>query len=359
MNDREAPPPDSPSAPETYMPRLQLAIRVSMGALSALYFNLAPVPTLLLTPDRINAVIAGYLAFHLLGWLYFRRRGATSLWIRLGAWVDLAGAFAAILFDPFDIPPMLLLLAICVLGNGIQHGLSVYVESMIGALLLGCAGLAVHYLQLDRRPPYNLYFYVTLLVFATYYSYLLVGRIEFMKKEAIRMSERDPLTGILNRRAFIKAADDLLRLHERGPLPLVFIIADLDRFKAVNDTYGHQTGDGVLRCFADRVRSRLRRSDVFARYGGDEFVIILTHAAAEDAKTLLRQFQNDFRDCGQSLGLGVSVSFGMGVVPEGKNDLDDILRQVDTALYEAKLREGQDRIVVAPLGRNIYVENRP
>ncbi len=359
MNDREAPPPDSPSAPETYMPRLQLAIRVLMGTLSAVYFNLTPVPTLLLTPDRINGIIAGYLAFHLIGWLYFRRRGRTTFSIRLGAWVDLAGALAAILFDPFVIPPMLLLLLICALGNGIQHGLSVFVESMTGALLFGCAGLAAHFVLLDRCPPYNLYFYVSLIVVATYYSYLLIGRIEFMKKEAIRMSERDPLTGILNRRAFIRAADDLLRLHERGPLPLVFIFADLDRFKAINDTYGHQTGDEVLRGFADRVRSRLRRSDVFARYGGDEFVMILTHAAPEDAETLLRQFQKESRDWGRNLGLPVSVSFGMGVVPEGKNDLDEILRQVDTALYEAKHREGQDRIVVAPLGRNISVENRP
>jgi len=91
-------------------------------------------------------------------------------------------------------------------------------------------------------PPYNLYFYVFLIAFAVFYSYLLVRRLELMKMEAIRISEHDSLTGILNRRAFLRTAQYLLMLNERTNIPLVFIYADLDNFKAVNDQFGHEYG---------------------------------------------------------------------------------------------------------------------
>ena len=323
---------------EIYMPRLQLFIRLMLGTMSAVYFNYLPIPLLILTVTQINLVIVSYCVFHVCWWWYYQRYGAKMIMLRLGAWIDIMGATVAALCDPFIIPPMILLFLIASLGNGIQHGLYVAVESMIEALILCAAALVIHFSLFGDWPPYNLYFYVFLIVVGVYYSYLLVRRIELMRMETIKISEHDSLTGILNRRAFLKAAEYLLSLNERKHIPLVFIFADLDNFKAVNDQFGHDVGDKVLRQFADMAQLRFRKSDIIARYGGDEFVMILTNTSLEDAESVIQKFQSNFRDWARNNGLPVGFSFGLEIAQEGRNNLGDILRQADAALYDAKLK---------------------
>jgi diguanylate cyclase (GGDEF)-like protein len=326
--------------PEIYMPRLQFFIRLMLGTMSAVYFNYLPIPLLILTVPQINLVIVSYCVFHVCWWWYYQRYGAKMIMFRLGAWIDIMGATVAALCDPFIIPPMILLFLIASLGNGIQHGLYVAVESMIGALILCAAALVIHFSLFGDWPPYNLYFYVFLIVVGVYYSYLLVRRIELMRMETIKISEHDSLTGILNRRAFLKAAEYLLSLNERKHIPIVFIFADLDNFKAVNDQFGHDVGDKVLRQFADMAQLRFRKSDIIARYGGDEFVMILTNTSLEDAESVIQKFQSNFRDWARNNGLPVGFSFGLKIAQEGRNNLGDILRQADAALYDAKLKRG-------------------
>jgi len=338
--------------PEIYMPRLQLFIRLMLGTMSAVYFNYIPIPPLILTVIQINLIIVSYFAFHIFWWWYYKKYGAKIIMLRLGSWIDIMGSTIAALCDPVIIPPMILLFLIASLGNGIQHGLYVFVESMIGAFILGLAALFIHYSLLDHWPPYDLYFYVFLIVVGVSYSYLLVRRIELMRTEAIRMSEHDSLTGILNRRAFLRTAEYLLFLNERKRIPIVFIFADLDNFKAVNDKFGHDMGDKVLRHFADMAQSRLRKSDMIARYGGDEFVMILTDTSLEDAESMIQKFQSNFRDWAQKNGLQVGSSFGFGEAPDGRNDLSDILRQVDVALYDAKLKKDHIRKVIIVKTKN-------
>ena len=332
--------------PEIYMPRLQLLIRLILGTMSAVYFNYIPIPPLILTVIQINLIIVSYFAFHIFWWWYYKKYGAKIIMLRLGAWMDIMGATAAALCDPVIIPPMILLFLIASLGNGIQNGLYVFVESMIGAFILGAAALFIHYNLLHVWPPYELYFYVFLIVVGVYYSYLLMQRIELMRMETIKISEHDSLTGILNRLAFLKAAEYLLSLNERKHIPLVFVFADLDNFKEVNDQFGHDMGDKVLRQFADMAQSRFRKSDIIARYGGDEFIIILTNTSLEDAESVMQKFQSNFRDWGKNNGLQVGSSFGLGKAPEGKNNLGDILRQVYSALYDAKLKRDHIRKVI-------------
>jgi diguanylate cyclase (GGDEF)-like protein len=309
-----------------------------LAIMSAVYFNYLPVPLLILTVTQINLIIVSYYAFHVFWWWYYQRYGAKIIMLHLGSWIDIMGAAIAALCDPFIIPPMLLLLLTSVLGNGIQHGLYVFVESMIGALILGGAALVIHFSLLGDWPTYNLYFYVFLIVVGVYYSYLLVRRLELMKTEAIKISEHDSLTGILNRRAFLRAAEYLLLLNERAHIPLVFIFADLDNFKAVNDQFGHDMGDKVLRHFSDMARSTFRESDIIARYGGDEFIMILTNTSLGSAEAAVQRLQSEFRDWARNNGLPVGFSFGLEMAPEGRNNLGDILRQVDAALYAAKLK---------------------
>ena len=324
--------------PEIYMPRLQFFIRMLLGTMALTYFNYIPIPPLIFTVTQINLIIVSYYAFHVLWWWYYKRYGTKIIMLRLGSWIDILAAVVAILCDPFAIPPMILLLLIAAIGNGIQHGLYVIAESMIGALILGLAALVTHFSLLGKWPPYNMYFYLFLIVVGVYYSYLLVRRIELMKIEAMKISEYDSLTGIRNRRAFLNAAEYLLSLSVRSTIPLVFIFADLDNFKTVNDQFGHEMGDKVLKHFSEMARSIFRKSDVIARYGGDEFVMILTNASLGDAELAVQRLQNEFRNWARNSGLQTGVSFGMAMVSKGENNLDDILRRADAALYEAKTK---------------------
>jgi len=232
---------------------------------------------------------------------------------------------------------------ISALGNGIQHGFRIFIESMTGAFILGVMALIYHFYRIGGPLPYNIYLYVFLIVFAVFYAYLLVRRLEQMKTDAFRISEHDALTGILNRRAFLRKARYLLVLNERTKIPLVFIYADLDNFKAVNDQHGHETGDKVLQIFSQISKSRLRKNDIIARYGGDEFVMILTDTNLENAQMVLKRIKDEFMQWARENGLPVGVSFGAGTTLEGENRLDDVLRRVDAALYEEKHKTGHVR----------------
>jgi diguanylate cyclase len=329
------------SIPEIYMPLLQFIVRLSLAALTVIYFNWLPLPALVLNKLQIFLIINAFVVYHLLWWWNYKARGAGLFAIRLGAWIDLGGAVTATLVDPFLTPPMLLLILIAVLGDGIQHGLKMFLEMLFGALVFIIIIFPIRHLITGEPPPYSLFFIVFLLAFALYYAYMLIRRIEKMKKEAEEIGDQDALTGLLNRRAFVKSAKYLLSLHERTNMPLVVMFADLDDFKQVNDTFGHEIGDRVLQYFAELVREKLRRTDISARYGGDEFVFIITDISTEGAELVAHRLQQEFANWAGSREMKVGVSFGLGLVPEGGMEIEEILRRVDTALYDAKQRKGQ------------------
>ena len=329
--------------PEIYMPQLQMIVRYVLVTITAAYLNLSPIPPLFLTLTQVNLIIAGYYVFHIFWWLYYKKYEANIILIRAGAWIDTAAAALALMCDPFIIPPTAGLLLIATLGNGIQHGLRIFIECMVGAFILGSIALVYHFILMESLPPYNLYLFVLLLNVAVFYSYLLVHRLEKMRMEAIRISDHDSLTGILNRRAFLRSAKYLLLLKERVNIPLVFIFADLDKFKAVNDQFGHDMGDTVLQRFSQIAESRLRKNDIIARYGGDEFVMILTNTSIDNAKPVINRIKDEFREWAVKNGLPVGVSFGMGTADQGENNLDDVLRRVDAALYDEKRKTGHIR----------------
>ncbi|MBN1366264.1 MAG: diguanylate cyclase [Syntrophaceae bacterium] len=331
------------ASPEIYMPRLQMVVRYILVTMTAVYLNLSPIPPLFLTLTQVNLIIAGYCIFHIFWWLYYKKREANMILIRAGAWTDTLAAAMALMFDPYIIPPTAGLLVIATLGNGIQHGLRIFIECMVGAFILGSIAIVYHFILIKSPPPYNLYLFVILLNVAVFYAYLLVHRLEKMKMEAIINSERDALTGILNRRAFRRSAEYLLLLTERTHMPLVFIFADLDRFKQVNDQFGHDMGDKVLQCFSQIAKSRLRKNDIIARYGGDEFVMILTDTSINNAEPVMNRIKGEFNEWALKNGLPVGVSFGMGTPNKDENNLDDVLRRIDAALYDAKRKTGHVR----------------
>jgi diguanylate cyclase (GGDEF)-like protein len=157
----------------------------------------------------------------------------------------------------------------------------------------------------------------------------------------------DDLTGLANRRAFFQRGEEEVRRVERYQTPLSVIVLDGDRFKTINDSYGHSAGDGVLQTIADVLRRTVRDIDLAARFGGDEFGILLPNTDVVGAVRLAERLRmaiktSAYRQDGQDIHVTVSI----GVAEYGKSgtDLDTILRKADAAQYQAK-EQGRDRVI--------------
>jgi diguanylate cyclase (GGDEF)-like protein len=167
-------------------------------------------------------------------------------------------------------------------------------------------------------------------------------------RETLRsQSIRDPLTGLFNRRYMEETLDRELRRAERNERPLCLAMLDLDRFKEVNDSFGHEAGDLLLAELGRLLRTNVRRGDVACRYGGEEFVLILPEANPEDGFRRIEEIREAAKQIrvthrGRSVG-APSFSGGLAVFPKNGNTAQDLLRAADAALYLAK-HEGRDRI---------------
>jgi diguanylate cyclase (GGDEF)-like protein/PAS domain S-box-containing protein len=170
-------------------------------------------------------------------------------------------------------------------------------------------------------------------------------------RETLRLQAvRDPLTGLYNRRYLDEALERELRRATRTRRALSLMMADVDHFKRINDTFGHEAGDAVLKAVADLIRSRVRFEDVCCRYGGEEFFVILPEAAPTvalgRAEAIREQLKaTSFHHHGRAIG-PVTLSFGIAAFPVHGDDKDLLLRLADAALYRAKA-EGRDRALVA------------
>jgi diguanylate cyclase (GGDEF)-like protein len=166
-----------------------------------------------------------------------------------------------------------------------------------------------------------------------------------MLTDANRKSETDTLSGLLNRRGFVDHAEETFR--SGGPIAL--ILADIDNFKSVNDTYGHEAGDRVIRAFSDVLREVAGDAHVVARIGGEEFAILLGATELSTARLIAEGARVTFAET-QVQGLRpherITASFGVAPWREG-DGYDDLLRSADVALYEAK-NAGRDCVRIAP-----------
>lgn len=164
------------------------------------------------------------------------------------------------------------------------------------------------------------------------------------------LSLTDPLTGLPNRRAIEAWANREISGAARHGFPFWIVMADLDHFKRVNDRCGHEAGDMVLKRFAKLLKSNTRASNMCARFGGEEFVIALTHIDAAGVKIAIERIRSQFESETFNFGgasLRVTASFGIaGLQGDTPTNLEQLLRNADAALYRAK-ENGRNRIECA------------
>lgn len=334
---------ETPSTQEAvfYNPLYQFIVRLLLGVLTGIYFYLSPEPMVVVYGRIIVFLTIGiYSVFHVLWWLRFRFSGITHRAIRLANWVDLIAAACSVMLDPSPATPTIALVLITVMGNGIQHGLHNFMIVSLNAVFVCLAALPLHFHLINHaNPPYSFYFLCIFLLILVHYAFNLVKRIEKLKDQAEKMAQRDELTGLMNRRAFLKSAVYLVSLHNRTHMPLVFVFADLDNFKQVNDSMGHDVGDKVLRHLGFLAANHFRITDIKARYGGDEFVFILTDSQMDDAQKVVARLEEQFTDWAKKNAIPVGVSFGIVEARGDRVSLDALMKTVDDSLYEQKRRK--------------------
>lgn len=203
----------------------------------------------------------------------------------------------------------------------------------------------------------------------------LVRRIRDYQQMLLREALEDHLTGLYNRRAFMKRAAVEIGKARRDKTPITVVLTDLDHFKSVNDRYGHKVGDVVLRRFADLARESFRSGDVVGRVGGEEFAILLPNTATERGLQVIERFRK--RVCetpchyidedGVQKSLSFSASFGLIVYTGEGWTIDQLLAAADEKLYAAKaagrncvvsgVLQGKDQAAMPPADQGAALEN--
>ncbi|MFK9080453.1 GGDEF domain-containing protein [Pseudomonas neuropathica] len=170
-----------------------------------------------------------------------------------------------------------------------------------------------------------------------------------LESELQRLATTDALTRSSNRRHFFEGAEQEFEQARQQGTPLSFLMLDIDDFKVINDTYGHQEGDNVLQHIADSGRAALRRGDLFGRIGGEEFAAVFPgctpQMALQVAERVQREIQSlSFNRDGQTFG--ITVSQGLTSLTAEDESVENLFARADAAMYEAK-RQGKNRIITA------------
>lgn len=171
--------------------------------------------------------------------------------------------------------------------------------------------------------------------------------LELANQQLKLLSNTDSLTGLLNRRALYAAAALLQAQRNRLPAALTLVLMDIDHFKKINDLHGHDTGDAVLKAVAAYLKQRLRGQDLIARWGGEEFLLLMPQTDLQQASRLVEELRLGIRQLQLPvLPAPLSATFGISAVAQQPDALEQAVKAADLALYQGKA-QGRDRVVLA------------
>lgn len=189
-------------------------------------------------------------------------------------------------------------------------------------------------------PFFNETFRLIVFIFAA----VIVARLKKALEVQRDIARTDPLTGMRNRLAFFESAGRELQRARRFRKPLSFIYLDIDKFKAINDTHGHKTGDRLLQQVANTIRENIRAVDMAVRFGGDEMGILLVETDADGARFLAEKLQDKLMAEMNRHAWPVTFSMGLGTFRQTAVSVEDMIQLVDKIMYLAK-KSGKNRIV--------------
>jgi len=322
--------------------RSQYFTRLLFCVLALFYFNLGgtQIEGLRVSLSVINLAFAGYAA-QVLFFMWHAYRSPHVTWRRrLTMWNDILVTSFAIVVDPTPISPGFLAYLTVILGNGMRYGLRAYAEAVVGSLVSAFAVVASRLLDFVNAISVSAAYFLTFFAITVIYAYSLTARHESGRRKLALERNLDALTGLLNRRALHEHVAHLYRHMDGGTRRLVVLFADLDRFKTVNDTRGHHAGDRVLADIGHLIRGSVRDNDLVARYGGDEFIVVLPSVGLDEGMLVARRLQQAVKRWSGSSDFDVSVSIGLGQFPEHGDDLESVIARVDQAMYRGKLASG-------------------
>lgn len=296
---------------------------------------------------QLNVVMSMY-GLEIVGFMWHARRCPHVLWRqRLTMWVDIAAAGFCGLADATLSTPAFLVFLMIILGNGMRYGLKRFAEAVVGCL--GASALIVWLRLADYLAVFSVSAIFFLLFFAiiVLYSYSLTAKIERARAKLAHERNIDALTGMLNRRALNERVTHLFEAARAKGGEVVVLFADLDGFKQVNDTHGHHVGDRVLAAVAERILESVRDFDLVARYGGDEFLLILPDTPPEGGEVVAQRIRREINAWAQASQIEFNVSIGVGRYPEHGCDLESVVASVDKAMYRSKVELGGGGILHA------------
>lgn len=190
--------------------------------------------------------------------------------------------------------------------------------------------------------------------FLLLYLVMLVGSIGFillakekLDLEIVRAASFDELTDIFNRRTFVLHAKEYISLFSRKKEEISYLLIDIDNFKKINDVHGHYTGDIVLKEFAAKIKTQLRNYDLFGRYGGEEFAVLLPGIDEKDSTEVAERLRKTIEDMSVSINSEIKFTISIGIVtliPDSETNVDVLYKLSDNALYMAKT-QGRNRVV--------------
>ena len=177
-------------------------------------------------------------------------------------------------------------------------------------------------------------------------AFRLTRQMERAHKVSTVAAQTDELTGLMNRRAFFENAQLLYTQCRQNQQPLCALMLDMDHFKQVNDTYGHQAGDEALRQVGGVISSSFRQSDVYGRLGGEEFAVLLPNTPLDTARDIAEQLVKTISNMVTEPVQGLTASLGVACSNPQDQDLHSLMNTADKALYRAKA-QGRNQVVVA------------
>ena len=323
-------------------------------------------------PDWLSVGVGNTLTFYgylmsVAGVLRFARRPVPWLWIAVPPLL-LGLLFTAVpLFvgsaGPRVVLMALMLVLVCVLNLGIswraqqaewlrlrQIAMVAFAACMVFSVVR--AGITVWYvppanfMAPGNTQPLLMLIGLGLVLFFNLSLMLMPG--ERLQNQLRRAAQDDALTHLLNRGGFNALARRQLLRSRHASQPSSVLLMDLDHFKRVNDSHGHEAGDRLLCAFAETVRAQSRASDLIARYGGEEFCVLLPEAAQQQALLIAERIRQQFSQVTVPAGraqLGTTVSIGVAEIAAGET-VEAALQRADQALYAAK-HAGRNRVVLA------------